>query len=87
MPDVERNPEIVSGAWVVRGTRSPAPAAIDDAEDGYTAEEIVAKIDPTLPLEPASRIIAFATIGNHKLPCGDALSAPTPPIVLSERVF
>ena len=59
-PEVERNPEIVSGAWVVRGTRIPAQAVIDNAEDGYTAEEIVAEIYPTLPLEPARRIIALA---------------------------
>jgi uncharacterized protein (DUF433 family) len=59
-PDVESNPEIVSGAYVVRGTRIPADAVIDNAEDGYTPEEIVAQIYPTLPLEPARRIIAFA---------------------------
>lgn len=63
-PDVESNPDIVSGAWVVRGTRIPADAVIDNAEDGYTAEEIVAEIYPTLPLEPAKRVIAFAR-GTH----------------------
>jgi uncharacterized protein (DUF433 family) len=63
-PDVESHPEIVSGAYVVRGTRIPADAVIDNAEDGYTAEEIVAEIYPTLPLEPARRIIAFA-LGAH----------------------
>ena len=59
-PDLESNPEIVSGAYVVRGTRIPADAVIDNAEDGYTVEEIVAEIYPTLPVEPARRIIAFA---------------------------
>lgn len=59
-PDVERNPEIVSGAWVVRGTRIPAQAVIDNADDGFTAEQIVAEIYPSLPLEPAQRLIAFA---------------------------
>jgi hypothetical protein len=31
---------------------------IDNAEDGYTADQVVAEIYPTLPLEPARRIIA-----------------------------
>ncbi len=30
-PDVESNPEIVSGAYVVRGSRIPADAVIDNA--------------------------------------------------------
>jgi uncharacterized protein (DUF433 family) len=59
-PDVERNPGVVSGAWVVRGTRIPAQAVIDNAEDGFTAEQIVAEIFPSLPLEPARRVIAYA---------------------------
>jgi uncharacterized protein (DUF433 family) len=59
-PDVASSPDIVSGAWVVRGTRIPADAVIDNAEDGYTAEEIVADIYPTLPIAAARRVIAFA---------------------------
>ena len=59
-PDVESNPEIVSGAFVVRGTRVPAQAVVDNAEDGFTAEQIVADMYPSLSLEPARRVIAFA---------------------------
>ena len=59
-PDVESKPDVMSGAPVVRGTRVLAQAVIDNAEDGYTAEEIVKDIYPSLPLEPARRIIAFA---------------------------
>ena len=59
-PDVESHPDIVSGAYVVRGTRIPADAVIDDAQEGYSAEEIVREIFPTLPLERARRVIAFA---------------------------
>ena len=44
-PDVERIPAKVSGAWLVVGTRIPADAVLDNAEDGYTAE-IVANISP-----------------------------------------
>jgi uncharacterized protein (DUF433 family) len=63
-PDVESDPDIVSGAWVVRGTRIPADAVIDNAEDGYSAEEIVTAIYPSLPLEAARRVIVFA-LGTH----------------------
>jgi uncharacterized protein (DUF433 family) len=58
--DVETKPDVMSGAPVVRGTRIPAQAVIDNADDGYTAEQIVKEIYPSLPLEPARRIIAFA---------------------------
>jgi uncharacterized protein (DUF433 family) len=59
-PDVERTPGKVSGAWLVRGTRIPAQAVIDNADDGYTAEQIAADIYEGLPVEPARRIIVFA---------------------------
>ncbi len=59
-PDVERIPGKVSGARLVVGTRIPADAVVDNAEDGYTAEEIVAEIFPSLPLDRARRILAFA---------------------------
>jgi len=58
--DVEIVPGKVSGAWLVVGTRIPADAVIDNAEDGFTAEQIVAEIYPSLPLERARRIIAYA---------------------------
>jgi uncharacterized protein (DUF433 family) len=63
--DVESNPDVMSGAFVVRGTRVPAQAVVDNAEDGFTPEEIVAQIYPSLPLEPTRRIIAFAMVHAH----------------------
>jgi uncharacterized protein (DUF433 family) len=69
-PDVESNPDIVSGTWVVCGTRIPADAVIDNAEDGYTAEEIVAEIYPSLPLEPTRRVITFAMGAHAPYPAG-----------------
>jgi uncharacterized protein (DUF433 family) len=59
-PDVESHPDVVSGAFVVRGTRVPAQAIVDNAEDGFTAEQIVAEIYPSLPLDATRRVIAFA---------------------------
>jgi uncharacterized protein (DUF433 family) len=58
--DVERHPAVVSGAWVVKGARIPAQAVTDNADDGYTAEEIAADIYESLPVERARRIIAYA---------------------------
>lgn len=60
-PDVERIPGKVSGAWLVVGTRIPAEAVIDNADDGFSAEEIVAEIYPSLPVDRARRIIDFAS--------------------------
>lgn len=59
-PDVERKPDVMSGRWVVRGTRVLAQAVIDNAEDGYTAEQIANEMYDGLPVEPARRVIAFA---------------------------
>lgn len=58
-PDVERIPGKVSGAWLVMGARIPADAVLDNAEDGYSPEEIVAEIYPSLPLERVMRILAY----------------------------
>jgi uncharacterized protein (DUF433 family) len=49
----------------VVGTRILAQGVIDNAEDGYTPEQIVAEIYPTLPLERARRIIAYAQKRAH----------------------
>jgi len=59
-PDVERKPDTMSGQWVVRGTRVPAQAVLDNADDGFTPEQIAAEIYDGLPVEPARRVIAFA---------------------------
>jgi uncharacterized protein (DUF433 family) len=58
--DVEQVPGKVSGQPVVVGTRILAQGVIDNAEDGYTAEQIAADIYDGLPVDRARRIIAFA---------------------------
>ena len=63
-PDVESIPGKVSGAWVVKGTRVPADALVVNARGGYSPEEIVEEIFPTVPLEAARRILMFA--GLHE---------------------
>ena len=58
--EVERVPGRMSGVWVIRGTRVPVQAVIDNAEDGFTAEQIAAEIYHGLPVEPTRRVIEFA---------------------------
>jgi uncharacterized protein (DUF433 family) len=58
--DVERAPGKVSGAWVVKGTRVPVQAVIDNAQDGYTPEEIAEEIFEGLPVERVRSVILFA---------------------------
>lgn len=58
-PDVERIPGKVSGAWLVKNTRIPVEAVLDNADD-FTPEEIAAEISEGLPLDRVQRVIAFA---------------------------
>jgi uncharacterized protein (DUF433 family) len=58
--DVEQVAGRLSGRWVVRDTRIPVEALLDNANDGFSAEEIAAQIYEGLSLERARRIIAFA---------------------------
>ena len=59
-PDAESRPSYVSGAWCVKGTRVQADAIVENFDEGYSAEEIVDEIFPTLPLDRVKRIIVFA---------------------------
>ena len=58
-PDAERIPGKVSGAWLVKGTRIPVQAVLDNADDGYSAQEIADIIYDGLPVDRARRVIAF----------------------------
>jgi uncharacterized protein (DUF433 family) len=40
-PAVERNPDVVSGAWVFRGTRVPVSALFENIEDGATVGQFL----------------------------------------------
>ena len=62
--DVESVPGRLSGAWVVKGTRVPAQAIIDNAEDGYTAEQIATEIYDNLPLDHVRGVLRFARLGS-----------------------
>ena len=60
-PDAESIPDRCSGEWVVRGTRIPVQAILDNAEAGCTPEEIAGPdIYPSIPVDVVRRILAFA---------------------------
>ena len=61
--DVESVPGRLSGAWVIRGTRVPAGAVVDNARAGCTAEEIATEIFE-LPLERVLGVLRFAKVGT-----------------------
>jgi uncharacterized protein (DUF433 family) len=40
-PDVERDPERVSGAWVFRGTRVPVAALFENLEEDASVQQFI----------------------------------------------
>ena len=58
-PSVELNPELVSGAWVFRGTRVPVVALFENLEDGVTINEFV-ELFPGVELTHARSVLDHA---------------------------
>ena len=58
-PSVELNPELVSGAWVFRGTRVPLVALFENLEDGITINEFV-ELFPGVELIYARSVLEHA---------------------------
>ncbi|MDE2940642.1 MAG: DUF433 domain-containing protein [Chloroflexota bacterium] len=44
-PAVEQHPDVVSGAWVFKGTRVPVHALFENVEDGATVKQFVKWFD------------------------------------------
>jgi uncharacterized protein (DUF433 family) len=59
--DVESVPDRCGGQPVVKGTRLPVQAILDNAED-CSADEIATEIFPSVPVEIVQRILAFAGV-------------------------
>jgi uncharacterized protein (DUF433 family) len=57
---VERNPGIVSGAWVFRGTRVPVRALFDNLEDGATVGQFLEWF-PGVTREQVEAVLEHAT--------------------------
>ena len=58
-PAVERNPELLSGAWVFRGTRVPISALFENLEDGAQVDQFVQWF-PGVSLEQARTVLEHA---------------------------
>jgi uncharacterized protein (DUF433 family) len=58
-PAVELNSELVSGAWVFRGTRVPVVALFENLEDGVTVNEFV-ELFPGVDLLHARSVLEHA---------------------------
>jgi uncharacterized protein (DUF433 family) len=58
-PDVEKNPERVSGAWVFRGTRVPIAALFENLEDGIPVGQF-SELFPGVSLEQARAVLEHA---------------------------
>ncbi len=58
-PEVERDPERVSGAWVFRGTRVPVAALFKNLEDGALVSQFVEWF-PGVTLEQARMVLEHA---------------------------
>ncbi len=58
-PQVERNEDKLSGAWVFRGTRVPVRALFENLESGATIDEFL-KWFPGVTLEQVVSVLAHA---------------------------
>lgn len=57
-PAIERIPGKVSGAWVFKGTRTPAAIVFENLEDGLTVDEVIAQFPVTR--EQIESLLEFA---------------------------
>jgi uncharacterized protein (DUF433 family) len=58
-PAVERNMQVLSGAWVFRGTRVPVAALFENLEDGAQLQDFVQWF-PGVSLEQARQVLEHA---------------------------
>ena len=58
-PAVERDPKLVSGAWVFRGTRVPISALFENLEDGARVDQFVEWF-PGVSLEQSRAVLEHA---------------------------
>jgi uncharacterized protein (DUF433 family) len=65
-PAVESIPGKVSGAWVLRGTRTPVKVLFENLESGMTIEEVIEQIPVTR--EQIDSLMAFVALSLDKDP-------------------
>jgi uncharacterized protein (DUF433 family) len=62
-PAVESVPGKVSGAWVFKGTRTPAAIIFENLEDGMTIDEVIEQFPVTR--EQIRAVLEFAARSLH----------------------
>jgi len=65
-PAVESVPGRVSGAWVLRGTRTPVKVLFENLESGMTIEEVIEQFPVTR--EQIDSLMAFVARSLDKNP-------------------
>jgi uncharacterized protein (DUF433 family) len=65
-PAVESIPGKVSGAWVLRGTRTPVNALFENLEAGMSIEEVIEQFPVTR--EQLDSLMAFVARSLEKAP-------------------
>ena len=58
--DVERVPGKVSGSWLVKNSRVPADAVVDNASDGFTPEQIATELFEGLTETQVRAVLDYA---------------------------
>jgi len=66
-PAVESVPGKVSGAWVLKGTRMPVSAILENLEDGASLDDLMAWFDG-LDREQVKAVVEFAARSLDKSP-------------------
>jgi uncharacterized protein (DUF433 family) len=64
-PVAERNPEIMSGAWVLRGTRMPVSGVIENIQAGATIDDVMEWFDG-LDRDAVEAVVAFAGLDQNQ---------------------
>ncbi len=57
--EVERHPDVVSGAWVFKSTRVPVKALFENLEDGASIDEFITWF-PGVSRHQVEAILSFA---------------------------
>lgn len=65
-PDVESIPGKVSGAWVLRGTRTPVKVIFENLEAGMSIEEVIEQFPVTR--DQIDSLMAFVARSLEKEP-------------------
>jgi uncharacterized protein (DUF433 family) len=66
-PEVTRSPEVLGGAWVLKGTRVPIAGIFSNIESGVPIDEIP-EIYEGVTVAQARAVLHFAAQSLHNLP-------------------